>query len=91
MDRPFVDLGFARVDTDREARQGAPEAIMGEGKTPEEISGIARALLDAAREAMGPIAEAFALDQRFTSEKAHSELGWALHFDDPLGELSRPG
>ena len=46
MDRPFVDLGFARVDTDREARQGAPEAIMAEGKTPEEISGIARALLD---------------------------------------------
>jgi nucleoside-diphosphate-sugar epimerase len=47
--------------------------------------------LDAAREAMGPIAEAFALDQRFTSEKAHSELGWAPRFGDPLGELSRPG
>jgi nucleoside-diphosphate-sugar epimerase len=47
--------------------------------------------LDAAREAMGPIAEAFALDQRFTSKKARSELGWAPDFDDPLGELSRPG
>jgi NCAIR mutase (PurE)-related protein len=47
VDRPFVDLGFARVDTDREARQGAPEAIVAEGKTPEEISEIARALLDA--------------------------------------------
>ena len=46
MDRPFVDLGFARVDTDREARQGAPEAIFAEGKTPEEIAGIARALLE---------------------------------------------
>lgn len=46
MERPFVDLGFARVDTDREARQGAPEAIFGEGKTPVEIAGIARALLD---------------------------------------------
>ena len=46
VDRPFVDLGFARVDTDREARQGAPEAIFAEGKTPEEIAGIARALLD---------------------------------------------
>ena len=31
---PFRDLGFARVDTHRELRQGAPEAIMGEGKTP---------------------------------------------------------
>lgn len=45
MDRPFVDLGFARVDTDREARQGAPEAIFAEGKAPEEIAGIAEALL----------------------------------------------
>lgn len=43
----FRDLGFARVDTDREARQGAPEAIMAEGKTAEEIRGIATALLEA--------------------------------------------
>ena len=43
----FRDLGFARVDTDREARQGAPEAIMAEGKTPEEIAAIATALLEA--------------------------------------------
>ena len=42
----FRDLGFARVDTDREARQGAPEGIVGEGKTPEEIAGIASALLE---------------------------------------------
>src|SRR3954471_1074206 len=42
----FRDLGFARVDTDREARQGAPEGIMAEGKTPAEIGAIARALLD---------------------------------------------
>jgi pyridinium-3,5-biscarboxylic acid mononucleotide synthase len=42
----FRDLGFARVDTDREARQGAPEGIVGEGKTPDEIEAIARALLD---------------------------------------------
>lgn len=43
----FSDLGFARVDTSREARQGAPEAIVAEGKTPEEISAIATALLEA--------------------------------------------
>jgi pyridinium-3,5-biscarboxylic acid mononucleotide synthase len=46
VERPFVDLGFARVDTDREARQGAPEAIYAEGKTPAEIAAIATALLD---------------------------------------------
>src|SRR3954449_395673 len=42
----FRDLGFARVDTDREARQGAPEGIMAEGKTPAEIAAIATALLE---------------------------------------------
>jgi nucleoside-diphosphate-sugar epimerase len=61
------------------------EALAGRPGAIESIS------LDAAREAMGPISEAFALDQRFTSEKARSELGWAPRFDDPLGELSRPG
>ena len=44
--QPFRDLGFARVDTHREPRQGAPEAIFAEGKTPEEIEAIARALLE---------------------------------------------
>jgi NCAIR mutase (PurE)-related protein len=44
--RGFADLGFARVDTDREARQGAPEGIVAEGKSPQEIEAIARALLD---------------------------------------------
>ncbi len=46
MQPPFRDLGFARVDTDREARQGAPEGIIAEGKTPEEIGAIATALLE---------------------------------------------
>src|SRR4051794_6005939 len=43
---PFRDLGFARVDTHRELRQGAPEAIFAEGKAPEEVEAIARALLE---------------------------------------------
>ncbi|WP_255949840.1 nickel pincer cofactor biosynthesis protein LarB [Streptomyces odontomachi] len=33
----FLDLGFARLDTDREARTGAPEVVYGQGKTPDEI------------------------------------------------------
>jgi pyridinium-3,5-biscarboxylic acid mononucleotide synthase len=42
---PFRDLGFARIDTHRELRQDAPEAILAEGKTPEEIEQIVRAML----------------------------------------------
>jgi NCAIR mutase (PurE)-related protein len=43
---PFRDLGFARVDTHRELRQGAPEAVLAEGKTHEEVAQIVTALLD---------------------------------------------
>ncbi len=44
---PIRDLGFARVDTHRELRQGAPEAILGTGKTPGQAAGIALALAEA--------------------------------------------
>jgi len=44
---PFRDLGFARVDTHRELRQGAPEVILGSGKTPEQAARIALALAEA--------------------------------------------
>ncbi len=41
---PFADLGFAVVDHHRAIRQGVPEVILGEGKTPEQIVAIAREL-----------------------------------------------
>ncbi|MEO6090121.1 MAG: nickel pincer cofactor biosynthesis protein LarB [Umezawaea sp.] len=40
-----VDLGFARVDVGREARQGLPEVIYGSGKTPGQVVEIVRTLL----------------------------------------------
>jgi len=43
---PFRDLGFARVDVHREVRQEAPEAVLGEGKSPEQVTAIVRALLE---------------------------------------------
>lgn len=41
---PFADLGYAVVDHHRAIRQGVPEVILGEGKTAEQIVGIAREL-----------------------------------------------
>ena len=38
--KPFEDLGFARVDHQRNVRQGFPEVIFGQGKTPAQIAGI---------------------------------------------------
>jgi len=42
----FEDLGFARVDHHRASRQGFPEVIFGEGKTPDQVARIARAIVD---------------------------------------------
>jgi NCAIR mutase (PurE)-related protein len=44
---PYRDLGFARVDVHRELRQGAPEAVLAEGKTPEQVASIVGAMLAA--------------------------------------------
>ncbi|WP_406175016.1 NAD-dependent epimerase/dehydratase family protein [Streptomyces sp. NBC_00996] len=43
-----------------------------------------------AQSQMGPISEAFLLDQQLTGTKARRELGWQPTHTDPLGELSRP-
>jgi len=43
---PFEDLGFARVDTHREWRQGFPEVILGLGKTPAQIAAIAARIVE---------------------------------------------
>ncbi|MEV4457861.1 nickel pincer cofactor biosynthesis protein LarB [Microbispora sp. NPDC004025] len=40
-----LDLGYARLDLDREARQGLPEIVYGPGKQVPEITGIVTALL----------------------------------------------
>src|SRR5687768_11849147 len=42
---PFEDLGFARIDTHREVRQGFPEVILGLGKTPAQIAAIAERIV----------------------------------------------
>ena len=42
---PTDHLGFARLDTHRRLRRGAPEAVLCEGKRPEHLEAIARRLM----------------------------------------------
>jgi NCAIR mutase (PurE)-related protein len=42
---PFAELGFAKVDHHRWLRQGLPEAVYGQGKTPEQCAAIVGELL----------------------------------------------
>ncbi|MFB7273897.1 NAD-dependent epimerase/dehydratase family protein [Streptomyces sp. NPDC056244] len=50
-----------------------------------------RLTLAQAVDRMGPVAEAFALDQRLTGARARSVLGWEPRHTDALGELAEPG
>jgi pyridinium-3,5-biscarboxylic acid mononucleotide synthase len=44
-ERPFQDLGFARVDHHRAVRQGFPEVVLGLGKTPAQVASISREIV----------------------------------------------
>jgi NCAIR mutase (PurE)-related protein len=45
--KPYEDLGFARVDHHRNTRQGFPEVIFGQGKTPSQVAAIAARVVNA--------------------------------------------
>jgi len=45
--QPLDDLGFARVDQHRQVRQGFPEVVFGQGKTPGQVAAIALRLVRA--------------------------------------------
>ena len=62
--KPFVDLGFAKPDLHRGLRQGVPEVIYGEGKTPEQIDKITAVLLEGGQQTV--------LITRLSAEKAAS-------------------
>ena len=44
--QPFVDMGFAKVDTQRRMRQGTSEVIYGASKTPQQSVAIAKTLME---------------------------------------------
>ncbi|WP_066505726.1 nickel pincer cofactor biosynthesis protein LarB [Abyssisolibacter fermentans] len=44
-DLPFEDIGYAKIDHHRQIRNGYPEVIYCEGKTPEQVRGIVERML----------------------------------------------
>lgn len=50
--KPFEDLGYAKIDYHRELRQGVAEVVYGEGKTPDQLLGIAENMLENGRRAI---------------------------------------
>ena len=52
---PFEDLGFAKLDHHRALRNGFPEVILGEGKSPEQVIAIAGSCSPAAADRESPV------------------------------------
>ena len=76
---PYVDLGYATVDTQRGVRQGVSEVIYGAGKTASQIAGIADALVAAG----APRVLATRVDAAKASEaQALLTCGLAWHYDE---------
>ncbi|MFJ5262489.1 NAD-dependent epimerase/dehydratase family protein [Streptomyces sp. NPDC088387] len=77
-----VYVGVGGVDpTARDAALAVSRALGIDGKV--------RSVSPAeARETMGPIADAFRLDQRFSPARARAELGWVPRHTDPLTVLA---
>ena len=84
--KPFVDLGFAKPDLHRSVRQGVPEVIYGEGKTPEQIDAIASSLLEGGAKTV--------LITRLSSEKASALKTPVRYYDvariGVAGEIPQP-
>lgn len=86
--KPFEDLGYAKVDLHRKLRQGAGEVIYGEGKTGEQIVGILTGMLENGQKNV--------LITRLRAEKAAFVQESHAIFYDPasrigiLGEKAKP-
>lgn len=81
---PFTDLGFAKVDTQRELRQGIAEVIFGAGKNAQQIAGIVQAMREAGQD---PI-----LITRLSEDKAGalaSEPAFTYYADAQIGIVGR--
>ena len=48
--KPFEELGYAKVDLHRKVRQGVSEVIYGAGKTADQIVGIANSLIESGQD-----------------------------------------
>ena len=77
---PFEDLGFAKVDHHRALRQGMPEIVFGQGKTPEQIAAIAEKLIGHASNILitRASAETAALVKQRIPDAEHFPLSRAL-------------
>jgi NCAIR mutase (PurE)-related protein len=81
--KPYEDLGFARVDNHRNARQGFPEVVFGQGKTPEQIAAISAQIVGAGQSLLvtRTSAEAYAAVKATLAEAHFHDLARCITLD----------
>jgi NCAIR mutase (PurE)-related protein len=88
---PVEDLGFARLDTHRELRQGLPEAIFAEGKSASQVVTIATRMLETTTSPVlstrTPPETAAALLNAFPKATSHAAARLVVLRADPKGDL----
>ena len=74
---PFEDVDFAKIDHHRSIRQGYPEVIYGESKTPEQIEQITQKLLEKGNNILVTRAneEAYQAVLRIAPEARYNKIG----------------
>ena len=88
----FVDLGFARVDTDRRRRTGFPEVIYARGKTPQEVAQIAVVILEREPVLLATRVsreQAAAVREKFPAAVYHERARCLTIEREPLPKLTR--
>jgi NCAIR mutase (PurE)-related protein len=85
---PFEDLGYAKPDHHRELRQGVPEVIYGAGKTPEQIVGIAKAMMERGQRLI--LITRLGADAAAEAEKCLPLKYWPIGRVGLVGEMPEP-
>lgn len=85
---PMDDLGFARVDHARSLRQGMPEVVFAESKTPEQVASIMQRIAQNAGAALATRAsrEAFEATRELLPEARYHEMARVITVGGPLRE-----
>lgn len=92
-DLPYRDLDFAKVDRHRALRQGFPEVVFGQGKTPGQIASISASVLDGSERLLvtRATADAFAATKRLVADAEYDETARCIVVDRRADRRGVPG
>ncbi|MDP2952823.1 MAG: nickel pincer cofactor biosynthesis protein LarB, partial [Chloroflexota bacterium] len=90
---PYQDLGFAKVDHHRVLRQGFPEVVLGQGKSPEQVAAIVESLASHSPRLLVTRAseEMYSAVKARTPEATYNPTARAIVVDRVQQAVSRPG